>query len=408
MAASCTRGPPLGSTSTPSTQGTRFLRSLVVLATCRSALDRKQNDASDHGAARTASWPLSRRKSSGSISRWRSSTSASSFHTRSRIQQSAAAASQFLASIRSLRRARSCDAARSHDSSIWYMVNSVSFSLLRYPDLGSGAGLGLSACSSCGRTTRSYSSTGLPARLGSPSPSVKAQPCIWLSMAYMILAASVSDLSHAARRGSRLASLTWHTTAAALPGSCHTSDALRSRGSTPPEAPSSASGALRSPSQSADTSPTSRAASDSSRRASSRRLAYPRGSESARDARRKVTSSACSAGFTRPSLAHSGKHPASHRLDSSGSRRYCSYASAADASCTLRIVHDEEDGAHCLSSRRTGETGDKSGVAIAAPAEVSEVYVWVFKFLLRDETEVDYRVLVLSLASRTIRKRRAI
>jgi len=207
---------------------------------------------------------------------------------------------------------------------------------------------------------------------------VKAQPCIWLSMAYMILAASVSDLSHAARRGRRLASLTWHTTAAALPGSCHTSDALRSRGSTPPEALSSASGALRSPpSQSADTSSTSRAARDSSRRASSRRLAYPRGSDSARDAKRKVTSSACSAGLTRPSPAHSGKHRAFHRLDSSGRRRYCSYASAADASCTLRTVdEEEEDGAHGLSSCRTGETGDSLGVAIPAPVvELSEVYV---------------------------------
>uniref|UniRef100_A0A0A9DX07 Uncharacterized protein n=1 Tax=Arundo donax TaxID=35708 RepID=A0A0A9DX07_ARUDO len=131
MATSCTRGPPLGSTSTPRTQGTRFLRSLVVLATWSSARDRKQNDASEPGAARIASWLLSRRKSSGSISRWRSSTSASSFQTRSRIQQSLAAASQFLASIRSFRRVRSRDAAHSHDSSIWRMVNSTSFSRFR-------------------------------------------------------------------------------------------------------------------------------------------------------------------------------------------------------------------------------------------------------------------------------------
>ncbi|BAF06757.1 Os01g0855700 [Oryza sativa Japonica Group] len=131
MAASCTLGPPLGSTSTPSTHGTRFLRSLVALATCSSALERKQEDASEPGAARIASWLLSRRKSSGSISRCRSSTSASSFQTRSRIQQSLAAASQFLASIRLFRRVRSCEAAHSQDSSIWWIVNSASFSLLR-------------------------------------------------------------------------------------------------------------------------------------------------------------------------------------------------------------------------------------------------------------------------------------
>nr|CAD1817711.1 unnamed protein product [Ananas comosus var. bracteatus] len=84
------------------------------------AADRKQS-ASDPDPARMASWLLTRRrKSSGSVSRCRSSTSPRSFQVLSRSQQSLAALSHCSPSIRRPTRERSSRAAQSHDSRIWW------------------------------------------------------------------------------------------------------------------------------------------------------------------------------------------------------------------------------------------------------------------------------------------------
>nr|GME14117.1 Os01g0855700 [Ipomoea batatas] len=98
--------------------GTFCLRSLESFVISTSPLDRKQNGC-DSAVTLIDSWCFSRRKSSGSIKRWRFSISVNRFQVFSSIQQSLAAFPKDFDSILSAIRFRIDFDAQIHDSRIW-------------------------------------------------------------------------------------------------------------------------------------------------------------------------------------------------------------------------------------------------------------------------------------------------